>query len=143
MMAGTIRENLCIVKPDASDEELTEVLETACIYDFIRQLPDGLDHRLGENGIGFSEGQNQRLSIARALLKDAPVLLMDEATSALDVVTERKILNNIMKKNPRKTILLTTHRPSVLTMCDRIYRIAEKTVSILNENEIQVLMDEF
>jgi ABC-type multidrug transport system fused ATPase/permease subunit len=143
MMAGTIRENLTMIKQDATDEEIEDVLETACMLDFIRQLPDGLDHKLGENGTGFSEGQNQRLSIARALLKDAPILLMDEATSALDVTTERKILGNIMKKNPKKTVLLTTHRPSVLTMCDRIYRIADKTVTVLNESEIQILMDEF
>ncbi len=143
MMAGSILENMRLVKQDASEDEIKDVLRTACIYDFVEKLPDGLDHELGENGLGFSEGQNQRLSIARALLKDSPILLMDEATSALDVATERSILNNIMKKNPKKTIILTTHRPTVLTMCDRIYRIANKTVNIIGEADVQKLLDEF
>ena len=118
-------------------------LKTACIIDFVEKLPDGLDHKLGENGLGFSEGQNQRLSIARALLKDSPILLMDEATSALDVATERNILNNIMKKNPKKTVILTTHRPTVLSMCDRVYRIADKKVCVIEQDDIRKLMDEF
>jgi ABC-type multidrug transport system fused ATPase/permease subunit len=143
MMAGTIKENLIMVNQQASDEELKAALETACIGEFIDKLPDGLDHRLGENGLGFSEGQNQRLSIARALLKDSPVLLMDEATSALDVATERKVLDNIMKKNPKRTVILTTHRPTVLSMCDRVYRIAEKKVTVIDKEDIQKLMDEF
>ncbi|SDB68558.1 ABC transporter ATP-binding protein [Butyrivibrio sp. INlla16] len=143
MMAGSILENMRLVKQDASDEEIKEALETACIYDFIERLPDGLNHMLGESGLGFSEGQNQRLSIARALLKDAPILLLDEATSALDVATERKVLNNIMIKDPKKTVILTTHRPTVLTMCDRVYRLANKKVEVIGENDIQKLMDEF
>ncbi|MBE5906325.1 MAG: ABC transporter ATP-binding protein [Lachnospiraceae bacterium] len=143
MMAGSILENMRLIKADVSEEELEEVLETTCILDFVKKLPEGLAHELGENGLGFSEGQNQRLSIARALLKDAPVLLMDEATSALDVSTERRILNNIMKKNPKKTVILTTHRPSVLSMCDRIYRIADKKVTVIGQEEVQKLIDEF
>ena len=143
MMAGSILENMKLVKQDATDEEIKEVLKTACIYDFVNQLPDGLNHMLGENGLGFSEGQNQRLSIARALLKDAPIILMDEATSALDVATERKVLNNIMIKDPHKTVILTTHRPTVLSMCDRVYRIANKKVHIIGTEDIQKLMDEF
>lgn len=143
MMAGSIMENMKLVKQDATDEEIKEALKTACIYDFVKKLPDGPDHVLGENGLGFSEGQNQRLSIARALLKDSPVLLMDEATSALDVATERKILDNIMKKNPKKTIVLTTHRPTVLSLCDRVYRIANKKIGEIGQEDIQKLMDEF
>lgn len=143
MMAGTILENMQIIKPEASVEEIEEVLKTTCIYDFIKQLPDGLDHMLGENALGFSEGQNQRLSIARALLKDAPILLMDEATSALDVATERKLLNNIIKKDPKKTVILTTHRPTVLSMCDRVYHIEKKKIRLFGEEEINKLMDEF
>jgi ABC-type multidrug transport system fused ATPase/permease subunit len=143
MMAGSIIDNLRMIKQDATKEEIEEVLKTACIYDFVQKLPDGIDHMLGESGLGFSEGQNQRLSIARALLKDSPVILMDEATSALDVATERRILNNIMKKDPRKTIILTTHRPTVLTMCDRVYRIADKKVNVIGKDDIQKLLDEF
>lgn len=143
MMAGTILENMRIVKPDATVEEIEDALKKACIYDFIKTLPDGLEHRLGENSLGFSEGQNQRLSIARALLKDAPILLMDEATSALDVTTERQVLNNIVKSDPRKTLILTTHRPTVLTMCDRVYHIQNKKISLFGESDIHKLMDEF
>ncbi|MBE5825467.1 MAG: ABC transporter ATP-binding protein [Butyrivibrio sp.] len=143
MMAGSILENMRLIKQDATEDEIKEVLKTACIYDFVKNLPDGIEHKLGENGLGFSEGQNQRLSIARALLKDSPILLMDEATSALDVATERNILNNIMKKNPKKTVILTTHRPTVLSMCDRVYRIADKKVSVIGQDDIRKLMDEF
>ena len=143
MMAGSILENMRLIRQDAKEEEIVEALKTACIYDFVEKLPDGLGHVLGESGLGFSEGQNQRLSIARALLKDSPVLLMDEATSALDVATERKILDNIMKKNPKKTVILTTHRPTVLSMCDRVYRIADKKVSVIGQEDIKKLMDEF
>ena len=143
MMAGTILENMKLVKEDATNEEIEDALKSACIYDFVMQLPDKLEHKLGENGLGFSEGQNQRLSIARAILKNAPVLLLDEATSALDVATERKVLNNIIKKDPKKTIILTTHRPTVLSMCDRVYRIAGKNISSIGEQEIERLMDEF
>ncbi len=143
MMAGTIMENMQMIKPDAAPEEIEKVLKTACIYDFIKTLPDGLEHMLGENALGFSEGQNQRLSIARALLKDAPILLMDEATSALDVATERKLLNNIIKNDPKKTVILTTHRPTVLTMCDRVYHIQKKQIRLFGEDEINRLMDEF
>lgn len=143
MMAGSILENMRLIKQNASEEEIKDALKTACIYDFVEKLSDGLEHKLGESGLGFSEGQNQRLSIARALLKDSPILLMDEATSALDVATERNILNNIMKRNPKKTVILTTHRPTVLSMCDRVYRIADKKVSIIGQDEINKLMDEF
>ena len=143
MMAGSIMENMKMIKPDATEEEINEALNTACIYDFIKQLPDGLNHVLGENALGFSEGQNQRLSIARALLKDAPVFLMDEATSALDVTTERKVLNNIIKNDPHKTVILTTHRPTVLSMCNRVYHISKKKISILSKEDIDKLMDEF
>ena len=144
MMAGSIRDNVSIVNSDAGDEEIKEALETACIYDFVEKLPDGIDHLLGESGQGLSEGQNQRLAIARALLKkDCPVLLMDEATSALDVATERRIFDNIIKKYPSKTVIITTHRPTVLSMCHRVYRISDKKTDVIGKEDIQQLMDEF
>lgn len=85
----------------------------------------------------MSEGQLQRLSIARALLCDAPVLLLDEATSALDMDTEHRLLENIMKSTRGKTCIVTTHRPSVLNMCTRVYRVSAQSVIQLNEEELQ------
>ena len=143
MMHGTIRENIAMMKPEASDEEIIEALKKACAYEFVQKLPNQLDYEIGEAGIGFSEGQNQRLAIARALLCDAPVLLLDEATSALDVATERMLLRNLMEKTGRKTCILTTHRPSVLSMCDRVYQISDKKMRQLQMKEIEQLMREF
>ena len=88
-----------------------------------------LGDKIDERGRGFSEGQAQRIAIARAILRDAPILLLDEATSALDVTTERKVLRNIIKNYPNKTCIVTTHRPSVLNMCQRIYRVMETHVT--------------
>ena len=143
MLSGTIAENMRLIAPDASDEEIVDALNQACAYDFVKKLPDGIYHNIGESGIGFSEGQNQRLAIARAILRKTPILLMDEATSALDVATERKVLSNIMKKDSKRTCILTTHRPSVLSACDRVYRISDCQVRVINDEEITQLMNEF
>ncbi|SDB46587.1 ABC-type multidrug transport system, ATPase and permease component [Pseudobutyrivibrio sp. YE44] len=143
MLSGTIRENMLLIAPEATDEEIIDALKQACAYDFVQKLPDGINHNIGESGIGFSEGQNQRLAIARAILRKTPILLMDEATSALDVATERKVLSNLMKKDTKRTCILTTHRPSVLSACDRVYRISDTKVTVINDAEIQQLMNEF
>lgn len=143
MLSGTIEENMRLIAPEASDAEIIDALEQACAYDFVKKLPDGIHHNIGESGIGFSEGQNQRLAIARAIIRKTPILLMDEATSALDVATERKVLSNIMKKDGKRTCILTTHRPSVLSACDRVYRISDGNVTVIGEAEIQKLMNEF
>ncbi len=143
LLSGSIRENLRIVNPKAKDEEIIEALETACIYDYVDKLPDRLDHKIGESGLGLSEGQNQRLAIARALLKNCPILLMDEATSALDVATERRIFDNITRKYPEKTVIITTHRPTILSKCDRVYRISGKKTQVIGQEDIQKLIDEF
>ncbi|WP_026519006.1 ABC transporter ATP-binding protein [Butyrivibrio sp. FCS006] len=143
MMAGTIRENLKMIRPEISDDEIYEALKIACIYDFVVKLPNRLDHMLGQNGQGLSEGQNQRLAIARALLKRSPILLLDEATSAIDVATERRIIDNIRTLYPQKIIILTTHRPTVLSKCDRVYRIADKKTQVVEQADIQRLIDEF
>ena len=128
MFSGTVRENLQLIRPDATDEQLNEALRLACAADFVQVLPMGLDTPVREQGGGFSEGQLQRLCIARALLSDAPILLMDEATSALDTETERKVLENIMHSQKGRTCIITTHRPSVLEISHRIYRIRQDQI---------------
>ena len=143
MFSGTIAENLRIVKPDADDKELQEVLEAAHAWSFVSKLENGMNTKVGERGLGFSEGQNQRLSIARALLADAPVLLLDEATSALDVATERRVLRSIMKKDPYRTIILTAHRPSVFSMCSRVYKIEDGAIQEVDEEGIQRFLEAF
>lgn len=143
MFSGTIAENLRIMKQDATDEELNRVLELACADGFVHSIPTGLNSPVRERGGGFSEGQIQRLSIARALLADAPVLLLDEATSALDVATERRVLKNIMKAENHKTCIVTTHRPSVLGICSRVYRISGGSISKVDEEEVSQMMMDF
>lgn len=135
ILSGTIAENLRMVKDDATDEEITEALKLACAWDFIEKLPNGIHSKIGERGKGFSEGQAQRISIARAILRNSPILLLDEATSALDVATERQVLRNIIQQRPNKTIIVTTHRPSVLNMCQRVYRVMQTQVTELSEEE--------
>ena len=109
VLSGTIADNLRLVRPQATEEELEQALRLACAWDFVSRLPEGLHASVGERGRGLSEGQAQRLAIARAILKDAPVLLLDEATSALDVATERQVLRNIVDGCPHRTCIITTH----------------------------------
>ena len=123
------------VSKNATDDEIIEALKIACAWDFISRKPDGIYAKVGERGRGFSEGQAQRISIARAVLRDAPILLLDEATSALDVRTERQVLRNIMRQRPNKTCIVTTHRPTVINLCQRVYRVMEKRVTELSEEE--------
>lgn len=143
LLSGTIAENLRLVRPDATDEELLAVLHTACADRFIERLPNGINTPVGEHGGGFSEGQAQRISIARALLCGAPILLLDEATSALDVATERSVLRSVMAERQKRTCIVTTHRPSVLELCDRVYRIANATVCELDAEEIRRMLADF
>ena len=135
MLAGTVAENMRMVKEDATDEEIIEALKAACAWDFISKLPNTIHSPVGERGRGFSEGQAQRIAIARAILRDAPILLLDEATSALDVATERQVLRNIVRQHPNRTCIVTTHRPSVLNMCQRVYRVMQTRVRELSEEE--------
>lgn len=119
LFCGTIRSNLLLGNPQATEEQMHEALHQACA-DFVFQLEEGLDTRCGENGNGLSEGQNQRICIARALLRNGNILLLDEATSALDTQTEVQLLSNLQAwMRPHQTLLFITHRPGVLKICER------------------------
>lgn len=143
MFAGSVAENMRMMKEDATDEQINGALRKACAYEFVHKIPTGLQSPIRENGGGFSEGQIQRLAIARALLSDAPVLLFDEATSALDVATERKILRNVLDRAANKTCIITTHRPSVLSMCDRIYRISDGKMEVMGAEAVEKMIMDF
>ncbi|MPN59149.1 Lipid A export ATP-binding/permease protein MsbA [bioreactor metagenome] len=132
-----------MVKEDATDEEIIEALKISCAYEFVEKLPEGINSTVGPRGLGLSEGQAQRISIARAVLRDAPILLLDEATSALDVTTERKVLRNIIQQKPNKTCIVTTHRPSVLNLSQRVYRVMNKTITELCEEESSAMAIDF
>ncbi len=125
IFAGTIAENLRISRPDATDEEMWQVLKIACADEFVKNLPDGLEHQVGGRDKRLSEGQAQRIAIARALLRKAPILLLDEATSALDMKTETKLLANLMDSGLVKTCILVTHRPAGKDVCHCCYYIRD------------------
>lgn len=121
LLSGTLRENLQLGNPKATDQQMTEALQMACA-DFTENLPDGLDTRFSEQGGGLSEGQAQRIAIARALLRPGSIMLLDEATSALDAETERKVLDNLLQ-NHQRTVIFVTHRAAVLDFCDQVLNI--------------------
>ena len=121
LLSGTIRENLLIARPDATDDDLWRVLHLVC-GDFVADLPQGLDTVCTEAGGGLSEGQAQRIAIARALLRGRSIMLFDEATSALDPDTERQLLQNILS-DKQKTVIFITHRPAVVDYCDQVLRV--------------------
>lgn len=137
VFSGTIADNLRIVNSDISDERIIEALKIADAWRFIEKLPQGINTVIGERGVNFSEGQIQRISIARALVCDARVLVMDEATSALDEDTETRVLKNLMLSDPKRTCIITTHRPSMLKYCDRIYRLGENGSLKLDKKNIK------
>ena len=123
LLSGTLRENLQLGSPQATDHQMREALQMACA-DFVAELPDGLDTRFSEQGGGLSEGQVQRIAIARALLRPGSIMLLDEATSALDVETEKKVLENILSDH-RRTVIFVTHRPAVVNYCDQVVTIGQ------------------
>lgn len=129
LFSGTIRENIAFLSDgEISDEAVMKAARTACAEEFITQLPQGLDTRIGENGHGLSEGQAQRIAVARALYSGAGFLLLDEATSALDEQTERKLLENISAMDG-KTVLIVTHRPAALEICDRKFTLTDGVIT--------------
>lgn len=137
LLAGTVADNLRLAKPDATDEEMIRALDDACAWEFVSKMPGGIHSPLGEGGKGLSEGQAQRIAIARALMRKTPAILLDEVTSALDMDTERRVLNHLM--NLGITVIVTTHRPSVLNMCTRAYRVKDHSLTQLTPEEVREL----
>ena len=125
LMSGSIREVVSFGDAEAPDPEIWKALEAACAADFVKELPAGADTKIGERGAGLSEGQLQRLAIARAIYSGHPVLLLDEATSSLDEETERRLLENLKNVTDR-TVVIVTHRMKVLEICSREIRMEEE-----------------
>ncbi|HAJ97268.1 MAG TPA: ABC transporter ATP-binding protein [Ruminococcus sp.] len=130
LMSGTIREIIAFANPQDSQniEKIQYALKVACADEFVNELENGIDTLLGERGTGLSEGQMQRIAVARAIFSESPVLLLDEATSALDEKTEKKMLENL-KNMTEKTVIAVTHRPAALDICDRILIITENGIT--------------
>ena len=124
LFSGTIRDNILLANPDAEEEEIRQALYVSDLDTLIHELPEGLDTCIGENALSISEGQAQRISIARAVVSAAPILLMDEATSALDAATERRVLERLAALKDR-TVIMVTHRPAALEMADVIIQVGE------------------
>ena len=122
LLSGTVRFNLLLAQPSATEEDLRQALHTA-VADFVFDLPDGLDTELGERGIGLSEGQAQRIAIARGLLRPGSILLLDEISASLDEATERELFSRLFSAFPERTMIFITHRPAVAALCDETIRL--------------------
>ncbi len=134
LLSGTIRDNLTFIHTDVSDEEIRNAIHISCADKFISELPQGLETVIGEKGLGLSEGQVQRLAIARSMLSESPVLLLDEATSALDEETEKAFLKNL-KELKNVTCIIVSHKKAALEICNKHVRIEDsKIISEVNEN---------
>lgn len=133
-MSGTIRDVVAFAESSgkADDSAVYSALKIACADEFVSELENGIDTRFGEQGKGLSEGQMQRIAIARAVYSDNPVLLLDEATSSLDEQTERRVIENL-KNMTDKTVLIITHRPAALEICDRIFEFYESGIRVINK----------
>lgn len=140
LFSGTIEENIRMGEEEADREEQLEALEAACAWEFVSELPEGLQTVIGERGMGLSEGQAQRIAIARALIRKTPILILDEATSALDMETEKRILGNIKSLNMARTCIIITHRISIFPYCRRILKLKDGR---LQETDIDTILSEF
>lgn len=129
LLSGTLRENLTVTRPEATEEEIARALHISCMEEYMDSLPNGLDTVLGESGVGLSEGQAQRLAIARAILSGAPILLLDEITSALDAETEQMVLSRIRELDG-VTCIAVTHRPAALELADVELRVSDTGIRI-------------
>ncbi|MCR5772113.1 MAG: ABC transporter ATP-binding protein/permease [Butyrivibrio sp.] len=130
LFSGTIRKNIQIGKEDATDEEIWEALDMAVCREFVEKLPNGLDTVIGEKGVGVSEGQAQRLGLARALIRKSEFVVLDEATSALDEDTESLLLKRLSELTPKPTCILITHRKSVLDYCNREFVLEDGSIKV-------------
>lgn len=127
LISGTIRDNITFINQNASDEEIEQAVRISCSKQFIDELPSGIETVIGEKGLGLSEGQVQRLAIARSLLANAPVILLDEATSALDENTEKEFLQNL-KELKNVTCIIVSHKMAALEICNKKFK--SKTVKL-------------
>ena len=137
-MTGTVREAVAFSDKSLMHDEdkIARALKIACADEFVSQLENGADTLLGERGMGLSEGQTQRIAIARAVFSDSPVLILDEATSSLDADTEKKLLENLRNLTD-KTVIIVTHRPKALEICDRVIRFTEDGIIPQDIRQIQ------
>ena len=129
IFSGTLKDNVTFIKEDATDEQIERALKISCAYDFVKNLPDGLNTIVGENGVGLSEGQVQRVAIARAVLCNAPVMLLDEATSALDEQTEANLLKNL-KEIEGITLIIVSHKKAAAAICNKRIKVSAKKIVI-------------
>ncbi len=133
ILSGSIADNVRFCNSDVDDSKVVEALKAACLYDFVETLPNGINTVVGERGLGLSEGQIQRISVARALCCGAPILLLDECTSALDAETEVKMLDNIISKRD-KTVLFISHREAALSVCDNELHLENQNFTLITKN---------
>lgn len=136
LFSGSIRDNLKYGNPYASDDEIKAALKNACALDFVNELEDGLDTMIGEKGVGISEGQAQRIAIARSFLRERPILILDEATSALDPETEVSVLKSVRALPTKPTCIIITHRPSALNICNRIMKLEKGHIREVSRESI-------
>jgi ATP-binding cassette subfamily C protein len=142
LFSGTIADNLRCGYSEATDEDIENAIKAACAWNFIKDLPNGIYTEVGERGIGLSEGQAQRIAIARALIHKSPILIFDEATSALDIETETEIIKTIKNLHTKRTCIITTHKPAALRVCQRIFKIDNcDLVEIDNWNHQDVALE--
>ena len=125
LFSGTLKDNVTFVNANAIDEQIQWALRVSCADEFIKELPNGLDTIVGEGGVGLSEGQVQRIAIARALLCESPILLLDESTSALDEETEKKVLDNL-RGIPDVTLIIISHKKAAAKICNRKIKLKDK-----------------